>query len=99
MAEIKVDTKKMRECGSQMIDISLNLGEEFNNLFERLANIPYKTKEWSGEAAVAFAERSKSEKAQYVQLKETIYKMGKHLVEQADYLDNEIDSLRRDSNG
>lgn len=96
MAEIKVDTQKMRDCGNQMMEISLSLGEEFNNLFDKLANIPYKTKEWTGEAAIVFAERSKCEKGQYIQLKETIYKLGKHLVEQADFLEKSINSLRRE---
>lgn len=96
MAEIKVDTVKMRDCGNDIIQISLELGEEFELLFEKLQNIPIKTYEWTGAGAMAFASRAGQEKIQYMNFKNDLYKRGKFLVDYANYLESNINSLRRD---
>ena len=97
MAEIKVDTQKMRDTGTEIMEISIQLNQEFQTLYDRLANMPYQTKEWTGLAAVEFAKAAKGEKCQCFQLKESIYKLGKHLVDEAEFLEKEIDLLRRES--
>ncbi len=94
MAEIKVDTVKMRECGNDIMQISNEIGSELDNLFERLTNMPTKTFEWTGSAAQAFATRAKYEKIQYVELKNSLYQYGKYLVEQANRLDSRIIKLK-----
>lgn len=96
MAEIKVDTLKMRECGNDIMQVSLELGEEFELFFEKLQNIPVKTYEWTGVGALAFADRAGKEKFQYMNLKNDLYKRGKFLVDYANYLESNIDSLRRE---
>lgn len=96
MAEIKVDTVKMRECGNNIMQISLEIGEEFDQLFERLQNIPTKTFEWTGASAQAFASRAIQEKPQYMNLKNDLYKRGKFLVDYSNYLESNIESLRKE---
>jgi hypothetical protein len=95
MAEIKVDTVKMRESGNDMMQISLEIGEEFDLFFEKIANMPIKTYEWTGKAAEAFSQRANREKPQYMRLKDDLYKRGKYLVDYANYLESNIESLRR----
>lgn len=94
MAEIKVDTIKMRECGNDIMQISNEIGSELDNLFDRITKMPIKTFEWTGLAAQAFASKAKLEKIQYVELKNSLYQYGKYLVEQANRLDGRISKLK-----
>ncbi len=94
MAEIKVDTVKMRECGNDIMRISNEIGNEFDNLFNRLINMPTKTFEWTGMAAKSYASKMKTEKSEYIQLKNNLYNYGKYLVDCANNLDGKISNLR-----
>ncbi len=94
MANINVDTTKMRECGEDIMELSNELGENFEQLFTRLANMPAKTFEWVGSSANNFAITTNIEKSDYVKLKNNIYMLGKHLVESADSLDETIKKSR-----
>ncbi len=95
MAEIKIDTIKMRDCGNRMMELSLSLNEDFKLLFDKLSNVS-NHEIWTGEASIAFANRANAEKNQYFQFKDTIYKLGRHLVDDADNFEKEINLLRRD---
>lgn len=94
MAKIKANTTKMRECGNDIMTISNEIGTEFNNIFDRISNMPTSTFEWTGESANAFVLKANSEKVQYMQLKDVLYNYGKYLVDCANNLDNEITNLR-----
>ena len=94
MANLNVDTTKMRECGEDIMELSNELGENFEQLFTRLANIPAKTYEWVGNSANTFAMKANIEKSNYVKLKNDIYRFGKHLVESADSIEETIKKSR-----
>ncbi len=94
MAEIRVDTTKMRESGQDIMDLALELESEFNNLFERIAKMPTTTFEWTGAAANAFAKNAQAEKVQYMQLKDTLYNYGKYLNSCAELLEKDINVMR-----
>lgn len=93
MAQIEADTNKMRECGNDIMQLAIEIGEQFNNLFNRIQNMPVKTGEWTGVAASTFVSSVLSEKAQYMQLKDELYNYGKYLVEGSNDLESEIRSL------
>ena len=94
MAEIKIDTVKMRECGNDIMDLSMEIGEEFEAIFNRIIDMPNKTFEWTGSAADAFAMRTKFEKVQYMELKNCLYNYGKYLVDQANYMESNIMKIK-----
>jgi len=94
MAEIKVDTTKMRESGQDIMKIALELESELNNLFNRISNMPTLTREWTGEAAELFARCSQAEKVQYMQLKDTLYSYGNYLNYCAELFENDINKMR-----
>lgn len=90
MANIDLDTDKIRSNGNDIMKLSIELNDVFVELFNRINNMPIKTAEWTGPAARAFAEKVNAEKIQYFELKETLYKFGNILVNSADDFDNAI---------
>lgn len=94
MAKVDVDTKKLRECGNDIIKLSVEIGETIDGLFNRIANMPVTTKEWFGPAATEFARRANIEKQDYVSVKSNISNFGKFLVAIADNYDYIIGQAR-----
>lgn len=90
MAQIKADTTKMINCGNEIMQLSIEIGQDINTLFTRLQKMPFSTGEWTGKAAQAFATNLNKEKIQYVQLKNSLYDIGKYLVEGGRELENEL---------
>jgi len=93
MAKLDIDTRKMRECGNEIMKLSISVGDDINNLFDRIQNIPTVTCEWVGQAAEAYASRAKKEKLVYLQFKDILYSYGKYLVDGAEELENEARSI------
>jgi hypothetical protein len=95
MIDIQIDTSRMRNHGNELMEIAVSFGNEFNSMFERLVNMPSRTLEWKGEAAVAFSNRSIREKRQYMLFKDELFRRGQLLIDFANILDADIRSLRR----
>lgn len=93
MAKLDIDTRKMRECGNEIMKLSISIGEDFTKLFDRIQNMPITTGEWVGQAAVAYANRAKYERMLYLQFKDVLYNYGKYLVDGAEELENEARSI------
>lgn len=91
----EVDTIKMRECGQSIIDISNELNELFDGLFSRISNMPIKTFEWVGDSANAFVKTSKIDKIQYLTFDNEIYKLGKFLVDNSYYIEQDISKVEK----
>ena len=94
MAKVNVDTKKLRECGNEIMKIAVEIGDTIDGLFNRIANMPVTTKEWYGPAATEFARRANIEKEDYVKVKSSISNYGKFLVSIADNYDYIIGKVR-----
>lgn len=94
MAEIHVDTKKMREEGMQMIKLSNELNSQLDGLFKRLESVPSVTHEWVGDSSEYFVNLVKFDKIQYYKLKDDLLLRGKKLVESADLLEFNIKRIR-----
>jgi uncharacterized protein YukE len=93
---IEIDTTKMREAGEDILKLVEELKQTYNTMFERIANMPTKTKEWQGDSAVRFATKSSSEKKDYVAFTNDLYKYGKYLIDCANYYDNVKTRLDKD---
>lgn len=90
MAKLDVDTQKMRECGNEIMKLSISIGDDINKLFDRIQKMPTNTCEWVGESAEAYVSRAKNEKLQYLQFKDVLYSYGKYLVNSADILEQSV---------
>ena len=84
MANLDIDTRKIREAGISMINLANELGSNINDLFERLEKIPTVSCEWVGESAMEFSRIANAEKIDYVNLKNNLYNYGKFLVNTAE---------------
>lgn len=101
MAELNVDTVKMKECGKDIMNLSVELNEVLIALFERINNInntDYIDKNefavWVGEGSKKFVEMINREKNDYFILKSILYEYGKYLVESSEKLNSAIESSR-----
>lgn len=92
MAKLDIDTKKMRECGNEIMKLSISVGEDISKLFDKIQNMPI-TGEWIGESAIAYANRARYEKMLYLQFKDVLYNYGKYLVDGAEEFENEARSI------
>ena len=62
---INIDTNKIKECGKDMMNLSNELKEQIDGLFDSILNI--KKTCWTGKSADEFINLTKQEKLQYVQ--------------------------------
>lgn len=94
MADIQVDTKRLNECGNEIMKLANEFNEELDMLFKRIENIPTVTHEWVGDSANKFVALSKIDKVQYYILKDALYSEGKYLVESANLLNSTIETVK-----
>ena len=83
MAELKVDTIKLKECGKDIMVLATELNEVLFSLYDRISKMPTTTGEWTGDAAIEFVNKLNIEKKYYLALKNNIYKYGKILYDSA----------------
>lgn len=94
MKDIYIDTKKVKECGQDIMKLSMELGETIHTMFRRIQNMNNTTYEWVGASATAFIASSNIDKLQYLNMQDSIYKDGKYLVDYADSMECLISEVR-----
>ena len=92
MTKIDVDTMKLRECGNDIIRLSNETNEVFDDMFKRINNMGTKTHEWVGDSCIKFINKFNVESIEYRNFKEKIFNYGQYLVSTADLLDKTIES-------
>ena len=90
MANLNIDTAKLRESGNEMIKLSNELNANVNDLFDRLVKIPTVSFEWVGESALEFSRIANAEKIDYINLRKCLYNYGKFLVDTAEDMERAI---------
>lgn len=75
MAELNIETNSMKECGKDMINLSIELNEAFNNLFIELESLE-SNRAWNGNAAQHFVDMIRMEKVDYYDMKNSLLKIG-----------------------
>ena len=88
MARVNVDTNKMRECGSNIVNLSKEYLSIVNALFTRLSKVN-ENGEWSGLSADKFIENVNKNKNSYISLGNQLKRYGDVLIQSA----NNTDSL------
>lgn len=95
MENINIDTQKIRECGQDIMNLSVELNEIITVLFDHINTLNNKTGEWQGSSATKFIAAAGVDKIQYLKMKESIYQSGKYLTTYADSMERVINEVRR----
>lgn len=90
MANMNVDTIKIREAGAELISLSNELNSNINDLFERLVKIPTSSFEWVGASALEFSRIANVEKIDYINLRKCLYNYGKFLLDVSEEMERAI---------
>ncbi len=86
MARVNVDTNKMRECGSNIVNLSKEYLSIVNALFTRLSKVN-ENGEWSGVSADKFIENVNKNKNSYISLGNQLKRYGDVLIQSANEFD------------
>lgn len=92
MGYIMMDTEKVKKHGQDLMTLSNNLNEQLNGLFRELENLE-RMGVWIGSASQAYSAKARSEKIQYYNLKDSIYKDGKTTYNAGVYMETEMRKL------
>lgn len=90
MTDLNIDTAKLKEAGKDIINLSMELNSNINDLFDRLVKIPTVSLEWVGAGAMEFSRIANAEKIDYINLKNCLYNYGKFLVDTAEDMERTI---------
>jgi len=90
---INTDTKKIEEAGMNIVDLSFELLDIINGFYERISNVPIKTREWVGKEAISYTKLCVSEKEEYVKLINSLKIIGESLINFSNNLENRVSSM------
>ena len=89
MANINIDTIKLRECGKDIMSLTSELNELLNAMYGEIEKAP-----WTGNAANEFKKRLNVEKVYNIALKDNLYSYGKLLYNAADQIEACINKIK-----
>ncbi len=95
MEEIKVDTKRIRECGDDILKLVEELKLTYNEMFTRFEKIPTETREWVGPTAEKYSAAVLGNKPTYMNFAKDLYKYGEYLINCANAYDEIVNQVRR----
>ena len=95
MQQIDIDTIKIRECGKDIISLSIEMKEIIDTMFKRINNINISTGEWLGDSADLYIKEALIDKIQYLNMQDSIYKNGKYLIEYSDNMERIANEVRQ----
>ena len=95
MKDINMDTQRIRECGNDIMSLSVELNEIITVLFNHINTLNNKTGEWKGNSANHFIADANIDKIQYLKMKDSIYQNGKYLTDYADSMEKIINEVRK----
>lgn len=88
MAISYANTTEIETISKDIISLANDLNNEINSLFSRLSNVPYGTKEWSGNQALKYFNIIASDKKQYNELASNLKDIGYKLRDNANEIRN-----------
>ena len=94
MANIEIDTTKLKETGKDIMNLTIELNETLESLYNRLDRMTTHTGEWTGLAAEEFIRKIDIEKKSYFALKDSIYLYGKLLYDSAEKMDVFVKNIK-----
>lgn len=95
MTKVNVNTVKLRECASDILQLETEYELLIKALFDRMIQVPTVTQEWIGGAAEKYSKIVASEKEQYLTYGRAIRQIGMVLMTEAD----SVESISNKTNG
>lgn len=77
MAITHCDTKQMQDIANDITNLANEYEQKITQMFNRLANVPYETKEWIGNQSEKYFKTILFEKQSFIELGENIKKYSK----------------------
>lgn len=90
MTAINVDTVKLRDCGKDVLVASDKYINNIRDLYERIHDVPTKTREWVGVGATNYANYVYKERVQYLNYGNSLMKMGQAMIDYADDIEKAV---------
>ena len=96
-----INTVKMKECGNDLVKLSLSLKELYDALYDRIKYMSADpdtgkcTGEWQGIAAKSFSKTVFFDKEQIIGLRNTLHLFGDLMIESAENYEGRIKELTR----
>lgn len=94
MTMINVDTVKLRDCGKDVLVASDKYSANIRDLYERMYNVPSKTREWVGVGATNYANNIYKERVQYLNYGNSLKKMGQAMIDYADDIEKAVSKTK-----
>lgn len=85
-----IDTKKMNECGTDILKQVSDYKEIIDNLYNKINNMPNKTFEWVGNGANQYVETINTDYKLYCDINDILTKYGNFLIDSASLLEETI---------
>ena len=93
--ELYVDTQKMKNCSSEIYDNINSLKKIYDEMFERIQKMPYKTREWIGPAAENYVIAIGREKTEFYAYLNDLKEYAEFLNDAANDYENMASKIRR----
>jgi len=92
---INIDTKKIRENGTDLVNLSKEMTEILDTMYEKINDLPKAGGSWEGESTAAYIKNANLDKLQYQTFIKDFYAMGKYLIDYADHMDSVIGEVSK----
>lgn len=83
MAITYADTNEMKDIAQTVSNLCLEYNQEITNLFTKLINVPYETKEWIGESAEYYFKQVLLDKTDFINFGNALNEYSKKILEDA----------------
>ena len=93
--EIKNDIESIREAGADLSNLSREINEIIDELFEKIKKLPTTAGGWAGLGADKFVYDALVDKGEYIAVKKRICYMGKYLNDYANELEARINEVKK----
>lgn len=96
IVNLNTDTKKLKEAGTNIVDLSFELLDVINSFYDRIGNIPTKTREWVGKESLSYTKLCISEKDEYVKFINSLKLVGENLILFSNDFENRINAVEEE---
>lgn len=93
MAITRCDTKQMQDIANDITSLANEYEQKITKMFNRLANVPYDTKEWIGNQSEKYFKTILLDKTSFIELGENIKKYSKMISDYVSEIESTVKSV------
>lgn len=95
MANIKIESKKIKDAGKDIVELSYDFINLVNSFYNRIGKIPTATHEWVGEESLTYVKMCLSEKEDYLKFADSLKSLGNSLVDFSDKVEERTKEVKK----